>query len=57
MDSVDLNQYVQRTVPGALDILGSAHSNSAITVNGQAATRQGACYHDEIAVTNAAAPV
>ena len=53
----NLNQYTQRTVPGALDVLGSAHSNAALTVNGQAATRQGAYYHQEIAVTNSAAAV
>ena len=53
----NLNQYTSRTVPGALDILGAAHSNSTITVNGQAATRQGAYYHQEIAGTNDAAAV
>ena len=53
----NLNQYTSRTVPGALDILGSAHSNSTITINGQAATRQGAYYHKEITVTNEASAV
>ncbi len=52
-----LNQYEQRTVPGALDVLGAAHSNSTITVNGQTATRQDAYYHREIAVTNDAAAI
>ena len=57
MASDNQNQYTSRTVPGALDVLGSAHSNADIKVNGQAATRQGAYYYKEAAVTNGAVAV
>ena len=35
-----LNQYTQRTVPGYVDVLGSASTGATVTVNYQSATRQ-----------------
>jgi len=36
----NLNQYSQRTVPGKVDIFGTADAGSTVTVNNQATTRQ-----------------
>ncbi|MCX6997964.1 MAG: hypothetical protein NTV49_12980 [Kiritimatiellaeota bacterium] len=44
MDRDKKSQNMQRTVSGALDILGSAHADSTVTVNGQGTTRQDAYY-------------
>jgi hypothetical protein len=35
------NQYVSRTVPGAVDISGSANANATVTVNNQPTYREG----------------
>jgi len=53
----DLNQYTERTVPGAVDVMGEADPASIVKVNGIIATRQGKHYYDEVTVNNAAQPV
>ena len=52
-----LNQYTNRTVPGAVDILGDAHSNATVTVNLQPTVRQGEYFWNELVVSNASAAV
>lgn len=52
-----LNQYQQRTVPGALDILGTANAAATVTVNDQATYRRGDYFYKELAVSNSSAPV
>jgi RHS repeat-associated protein len=52
-----LNQYTSRTVPGAVDVLGSAHADATITVNGDSVYRRGQYFWKELGVDNAAAPV
>ena len=37
----NLNQYTSRTVPGAVDVLGSAHASATVTVTNQATYRKG----------------
>jgi hypothetical protein len=39
-----LNQYSQRTVPGAADVLGVATVNATVTVEGQTAYRRGGVF-------------
>ena len=51
-----LNQYQQRTVPGALDILGSANPAATVTVNDQATYRRGNYFYKELAVDNTLVP-
>ncbi len=52
-----LNQYTNRTVPGAVDILGAAYALSTVTVNDEAAYRKGEYFWKEVALDNASAPV
>jgi hypothetical protein len=52
-----LNQYTQRQVPDQTDIIGTANTNTTITVNDRAVTRQGAYWHDVFPVDNTAAAV
>jgi RHS repeat-associated protein len=52
-----LNQYVAQSVPGLVDVLGSANAGAAVAVNGQAANRQGTLYSKTLAVDNNAGPV
>jgi RHS repeat-associated protein len=52
-----LNQYTQRTVPGALDITGTATSSATVSVNDQASARKGNYFYKEVAVDNIASPV
>lgn len=47
-----LNQYTVKTVPGYVDVLGTAKTSAYVTVNNQAATRQGNYYYKELTVTN-----
>ncbi len=47
-----LNEYTSRTVPGAVDLLGSAATNATVTVNNQPTTRHGTFYRAQLAVTN-----
>jgi RHS repeat-associated protein len=51
-----LNQYQQRTVPGALDILGTANAAATVTVNDQPTYRRGDYFYKELPVDNTAAP-
>ncbi len=48
-----LNQYEQRTVPGAVDIVGTAHAQATVTINNQAVIRQGEYFWKEFEVPNA----
>jgi RHS repeat-associated protein len=52
-----LNQLVGRTVPGYLTVIGSANSNSTVTVNLQRANRYGNYFSDELVVTNTSAAI
>jgi YD repeat-containing protein len=40
----NLNQYIDRTVPGAADVMGLAYATAAVTVNGNSAYRKGEFY-------------
>jgi RHS repeat-associated protein len=51
-----LNQYVQRTVPGAVDVMGTANAAATVSVNNQTAARKGDYFYKELAVDNNAAP-
>lgn len=51
-----LNQYAQRTVPGAVDVAGTANSAATVTVNGGPTARRGEYFFRELAVDNGAAP-
>jgi len=37
----NLNQYTNRTVPGAFDVVGVAYATNTVTVNGVTAYRRG----------------
>jgi len=52
-----LNQYSQRTVPGAVDITGTATSTSTVSVNDGSTARKGDYFYKELAVDNSTAPV
>ncbi|MCB1237765.1 MAG: RHS repeat-associated core domain-containing protein, partial [Verrucomicrobiae bacterium] len=52
-----LNQYASLDTPGAFDVLGKAHTEAAVTVNGEAATRQGEYWRREVTADNAGQPV
>jgi RHS repeat-associated protein len=51
-----LNQYTNRTVPSARDVLGHANAAATVTVNGAGAYRRGEYFWKEISVTNASGP-
>jgi RHS repeat-associated protein len=53
----NLNQYTSRTVPGAVDIIGSATNTSSVTVNGILAYRHGSYYRAELPINNAGSAV
>jgi RHS repeat-associated protein len=53
--SNSLNQYTQRTVPGALDVSGAADTGSTVTVNNQATARKGDYFFKELALDNTSA--
>ena len=52
-----LNQYQQRTVPGAVDVRGSAHAAATVTVNNQATSRRDDYFYKELAVDNTSSPI
>jgi len=52
-----LNEYTQRTVPGAMDVIGSANSNATITVNNQRAYRDSDYFWEQLALSNDVSPV
>ena len=47
-----LNQYSERAVPGAFDVIGSAKADAHVTVNLQSVSRKGEYFHRSIAVDN-----
>ena len=47
-----LNQYTQRTVPGAVDVLGSAATDATVTVNNESVVRKGEYFYKELAIAN-----
>ena len=47
-----LNQYTNRDVPGAVDIMGLSFATNTVTVNGQTAYRKGEYFRRELAVDN-----
>ena len=47
-----LNQYVLRTVPGKVDVIGKAETNATVTVNNTPVTRQSRYWHKQFTVTN-----
>jgi RHS repeat-associated protein len=49
-----LNQYTSRDVPAYLNVLGIAHANASVTVNGQSPYRRGEYYRSEINSDNSA---
>ena len=51
----NLNQYTQRTVPGYVDIIGSATNAATVTVNHVATSRKGDYYRGEVPMANSAA--
>lgn len=52
-----LNQYEQRTVPGAINVRGTANAAAIVSVNDQATYRRGDYFYKELMVDNSAAPV
>ena len=52
-----LNQYTNRTVPGYVEVQGSANSNATVTVNNEATYRKGTYYRKELTVANSSAAV
>ena len=52
----NLNQYSQRTVPGAVDVTGLAHSSASVTVNNLTTARKGDYFYKELTVDNSSAP-
>jgi RHS repeat-associated protein len=52
-----LNQYASRTVPGAVDVQGSARPEAIVTVNGQLTARKGEYYAGTAPVNNTSAAV
>jgi RHS repeat-associated protein len=52
-----LNQYTNRTVPGAVDVLGVSFATNTLTVNTQTAYRKGEYFRKEVSVSNGATPV
>ncbi len=52
-----LNQYTQRTVPGAVDVVGTANASATVLVNQQAVQRQDDLFYKEVTAANTFAPV
>jgi RHS repeat-associated protein len=52
-----LNQYTNRTVPSAIDVIGLATLNASLSVNGSTAYRRGEYFWRELPVSNASGPV
>lgn len=47
-----VNQYTSRTVPGAVDVIGTANSNSTVTVNNQPTYRKGEYFRTKLTIDN-----
>jgi RHS repeat-associated protein len=52
-----LNQYTNRTVPGYVEVQGSANSSAIVTVNNEATYRKGSYYRKELSVASSSAAV
>jgi len=52
----NLNQYTQRTVPGAVDVTGAANSNATVTVNLQPTYRHGEYFRSDSRIDNKTYP-
>jgi YD repeat-containing protein len=52
-----LNQYTNRDVPAAIDVMGVGFATNAVTVNGQAAYRKGEYFRAEVPVSNGSTSV
>src|SRR5207249_1639760 len=50
-----LNEYSSRTVPNAVDVLGTAHTDASVTVNAQSTYRRGKFYQKALTVANSTA--
>jgi len=53
----NLNEYTSRTVPGYVEMQGSANTNATVTVNGSSAYRKGPYFRGEVSVANSNALV
>jgi RHS repeat-associated protein len=53
----NLNQYTSRTVPGALDVIGTATNTATVTVNNQASSRKGMYYDVPVVLNNSSGAV
>jgi RHS repeat-associated protein len=53
----NLNQYTNRTVAGAVDILGEATNSATVTVNNQPTYRHGTFFRDQLGLSNSSGPV
>jgi RHS repeat-associated protein len=51
-----LNQYSQRSVPGMIDVAGTANPAAAVTVNNLGTVTKGEYFYKELTVDNSAAP-
>jgi RHS repeat-associated protein len=52
-----LNQYKERTVPGVVDITGSASTETVVSINNQKVYRKGDYFHIALEVNNSSGPV
>jgi RHS repeat-associated protein len=52
-----LNQYTNRQVPGAVDVMGISFATNGVSVNSQAAYRKGEYFRAEVPVSNGSVPV
>lgn len=52
-----LNQYINRDVPAAIDVMGLGFATNAVTVNGNAAYRKGEYFRAEVPVNNGSTSV
>ena len=52
-----LNQYTNRNVPGAADVIGIAYPTATVTANGASAYRKGEYFWKELSLGNTSAPL
>ncbi len=52
----NLNQYSQRSVPGAVDVTGLAQNSATVSVNNLTTARKGEYFYKELTVDNSSAP-
>ncbi|MCX6921883.1 MAG: RHS repeat-associated core domain-containing protein [Verrucomicrobia bacterium] len=52
-----VNQYTSRTVPGAVDVIGTANASATVTVNNQPASRKGTYYDVPVVFDNSTSAV